>query len=164
MSHIIGTEQYNQLERFLEELPKLTSVDKLEIVKTLIGQLDESSGELKEYLTVFKNGNALALKNIAAAARMVEYERAFDIMKKYVNESCPSEQTIQEHLRSNPWMFGSEYSELVDRRTWTRDDKLDFMLRRTVDGYLEIVEIKTPFPDACSFMTVLTTATTLQQS
>ena len=44
-------------------------------------------------------------------------------------------------------MFGSEYSELLDRRTWTRDDKQDFMLRRTVDGYLEIIEIKTPMPE-----------------
>jgi hypothetical protein len=44
-------------------------------------------------------------------------------------------------------MFGSEYSELLDRRNWTRDDKLDFMLRRTSDNYLEIVEIKTPFSD-----------------
>ena len=44
-------------------------------------------------------------------------------------------------------MFGSEYSELFSRRTWTRDDNLDYMLRRTVDGYLEIVEIKTAFSD-----------------
>jgi len=42
-------------------------------------------------------------------------------------------------------MFGSEYSQLLDRRVWTRDDKLDFMLRRTVDDFLEIIEIKTPF-------------------
>lgn len=146
--HLIGNEQYNQLQRFLEELPKLPSVDRLEIVKVLLSQLDESSGEIGEYISVFKNGNALALRNIAAAARMVEYKRAFDEMKKHVDECCSSEQTIQEHLRKNPWMFGSEYSELVDRRTWTRDDKLDFMLRRTVDGYLEIVEIKTPFKDA----------------
>jgi hypothetical protein len=122
-------------------------VDKLEIVKALLGQLDESFGEVKEYIEIFKNGNALALKNIAAAAKMVEYKRAFDIMQNHVNANCPSEQTIQEHLRANPWMFGSEYSELVDRRTWTRDDQMDFMLRRTVDGYLEIVEIKTPFDD-----------------
>lgn len=45
-------------------------------------------------------------------------------------------------------MFGSEYSELLDRRNWTRDVRLDFMLRRTVDDFLEIIEIKTPFKDA----------------
>jgi Domain of unknown function (DUF4263) len=145
--HIIGTEQYNQLQRFLEELPKLPSVDKLEIVKTLLGQLDGSPGEINEYVSVFKNGNPLALKNIAAAARMVEYKNAFEVLQKYVAECCSSEQTIQDHLRANPWMFGSEYSELIPRRTWTRDDQVDYMLRRTVDGYLEIVEIKTPFKE-----------------
>jgi hypothetical protein len=146
--HIIGMEQYSQLQRFLEELPKLPSLDKMEIIKAILSQLDGSAGEVKEYVNIFKNGNAFAIKNIAAAARMVEYKRAFDVMQKYVNDCCSSEQTIQEHLRANPWMFGSEYSELVDRRNWTHDDKLDFMLRRTVDGYLEIVEIKTPFPEA----------------
>ena len=44
-------------------------------------------------------------------------------------------------------LFGSEYSELINKRSWTRDDRLDFMLRRTVDGYLEIIEIKTPIED-----------------
>jgi len=45
-------------------------------------------------------------------------------------------------------MFGSEYSELLQRKTWTRDDRLDYMLRKTVDDYLEIVEIKTAFKDS----------------
>jgi uncharacterized pyridoxal phosphate-containing UPF0001 family protein len=112
--HIIGDEQYNQLQRFLEELPKLPTIDKLEIIKALLGQLDESSGEIEEYIDIFRNGNALALKNIASAAKMVEYKRAFDIMHNHVSTNCSSEQTIQEHLRANPWMFGSEYSELVD--------------------------------------------------
>jgi hypothetical protein len=40
-------------------------------------------------------------------------------------------------------MFGSEYSELLLRRTWTRDDERDYVLGRTVDDHLEIVEIKT---------------------
>lgn len=47
-------------------------------------------------------------------------------------------------LERHPWIFGSEYSELLDRRVWVRDQQQDFALRRTVDGYLEIVEIKTP--------------------
>ena len=70
--HIIGKEQYNQLQRFLEELPKLPSLDKMEIVKAILSQLDGSAGEVGEYINIFKNGNAFAIKNIAAAARMVE--------------------------------------------------------------------------------------------
>ncbi len=41
-------------------------------------------------------------------------------------------------------MFGSEYSELLDRRRITRDEQADFLLRRTTDGYIELIEIKTP--------------------
>jgi hypothetical protein len=41
-------------------------------------------------------------------------------------------------------MFGSEYSALLDQRRWTRDEQLDFVPRRTADGYIELVEIKTP--------------------
>jgi len=51
---------------------------------------------------------------------------------------------FQTLLTDNPWIFGSEYSELLDRRIWTRDEQQDFVLRRTVDGYLELIEIKTP--------------------
>jgi hypothetical protein len=41
-------------------------------------------------------------------------------------------------------MFGSEYSERLDRRIWVRDTQQDFVLRRTADGFIEVVEIKTP--------------------
>ena len=41
--------------------------------------------------------------------------------------------------------YSAAYTELIERRNWTRDQKLDFMLRRTADDYLEIIEIKTPF-------------------
>lgn len=45
----------------------------------------------------------------------------------------------------------SEYSELVDRRTLTCDEQQDFVVRRTVDGYLEIIEIKTPLKGRALF-------------
>ena len=64
-----------------------------------------------------------------------------------VEKDGVSEHEIQRHLKRHPWLFGSEYSELLDRRNWTRDDSLDFMLRRSADGYLEIIEIKTPFKE-----------------
>lgn len=65
-----------------------------------------------------------------------------------VSEPGTGEGSFQQHLKNNPWMFGSEYSELLSRRHWTRDDQLDYMLRRTVDNYLEIVEIKTAFTES----------------
>ena len=79
---------------------------------------------------------------------MVEYRQAYAKLETLIHDASTPEKKLQDHLTDNPWIFGSEYSELLPRRTWTRDDKLDYMLRRTVDDFLEIIEIKTPFRDA----------------
>ena len=78
---------------------------------------------------------------------MVQYRAAYDQFSSLVDDVHTNEPSLQKVLEANPWLFGSEYSELLDRRNWTRDNQLDFMLRRTVDDYLEIIEIKTPFSD-----------------
>ena len=56
------------------------------------------------------------------------------------------EQRYQSHLTENQWIFGNEYSELLDRRHLTRDETQDLIFRRTVDGYIEIIELKRPLP------------------
>lgn len=83
--HIVGNETYNQLQRFLEELPKLSSIDKLEIIKAIFTNIDESEDNLEHYKVAFQNSNTLALKNIVSAARMVEYRREYEIMKNLVD-------------------------------------------------------------------------------
>ncbi len=120
-------------------------------------KLNEAVGEL--FATMEKRGVTAAtlagllanrnldlLRTVAISAKLVEYRRALDGLKSMMSAAVALEDDYQKLLRANPWLFGSEYSELVDRRRWTRDDNLDFMLRRTADGYLEIVEIKTPIP------------------
>jgi len=84
------------------------------------------------------------VRHIGLAARMVEYERACSELRSLIAARDTLEPALQAHLRNHPWMFGSEYSELLDRRGWTRDSEQDYMLRRTVDSYLEVVEIKKP--------------------
>ncbi len=59
-------------------------------------------------------------------------------------EGNSDDRSFQAHLAEHPWIFGSEYSELEQRRKWTRDEQADFMLRRTADRYLGLIEIKTP--------------------
>ncbi|MBX7259944.1 MAG: DUF4263 domain-containing protein [Candidatus Hydrogenedentes bacterium] len=146
--HIIRGEDYARLEQLLEALPNLADTDKLQIVKTILSQLEESSSDVSGFAAAFQRAKPGTLKHIAAASRMVDYKLAFQQLKALVDDPATPERDLQEHLKKHPWMFGSEYSELLSRRTWTRDDKLDYMLRRTVDGYLEIVEIKTPFAEA----------------
>jgi len=73
------------------------------------------------------------------------YRQALATLQSLIEDPSTSEATIQKHLEQNDWMFGSEYSVLLDRRTWTRDNTVDYMLQRTTDNFLEIIEIKTPF-------------------
>jgi hypothetical protein len=52
------------------------------------------------------------------------------------------EPELQRHLEEHYWLFGSEYSERLQLRRATRDEIQDFIVRRTTDDYIEIIEIK----------------------
>jgi hypothetical protein len=141
---VVKSAQYELVKNLAGLLPKLPGPRKLELTKQLLQSLDSSDVDPEEFIDAFKNITPEAVKNISVVAKFVQYEAAFLELEKLVNNSDPSESKFQNYLQKNPWMFGSEYSEIIDRRKWTRDDNLDFMLRRTVDNYLEIIEIKTP--------------------
>ncbi len=146
--HIINTEQYIGLGNVLEWLPKLASTDKLELAKTIFSHLENSASDISQFVTVFQNSDKDIINHISIASRIVQFKEAHKKLQTLIdNTANVSESMIQKHLEENPWCFGSEYSELIDRRTWARDDKLDFMLRRTADNYLEIIEIKTPLKE-----------------
>tara|TARA_R110002072_G_scaffold295382_3_gene466306 strand:+ start:1392 stop:2543 length:1152 start_codon:yes stop_codon:yes gene_type:complete len=145
---IITGAEYDKLANILEVIPNIGDSDKLQLVSSIISQLDGKESKFSDFASIFENGDSNVVRHIAAASRMVEYTAAYDELSSLVADPSTPEKKFQKHLEKHPWMFGSEYSELLPRRTWTRDENLDYMLRRTVDGYLEIVEIKTAFPDA----------------
>jgi Shedu protein SduA, C-terminal len=92
----------------------------------------------------FRKGGRQNFRNPQLSSRLAEYRRVREQLATLIANPNVPEADLQRLLKGNPWLFGSEYSRLVSRRTWTRDDRLDFMLRRTADDYLEILEIKTP--------------------
>ena len=139
---VITESEHASFEALQQALPDLGETDKLHLVRQLLARL-KSDVSVADLTAVFENSNAATLQHIAAASRYVEYRHAVQQLKALVDEPSTKESALQKHLGANPWMFGSEYSELLPRRDWTRDESLDFMLRRTADNYLEIVEIKT---------------------
>ncbi|MEM1188123.1 MAG: Shedu anti-phage system protein SduA domain-containing protein [Pseudomonadota bacterium] len=143
--HLVRGEDYAKLEQLLTALPNLPSTDKLHLFQSLLSEIEGTDSSVEEFATAFESGDEDAVRNIAAASRLIGYRKALTELKNLIDDPETSEATLQKHLEKNPWMFGSEYSELLPRKTWTRDDRLDYMLRRTVDNYLEIVEIKTAF-------------------
>ena len=58
-------------------------------------------------------------------------------------KQCP-ESEYQKYLEEHYWIFGSEYSAKIDDRNLKWKGEFDFPMRRTADGYLEVIEIKTP--------------------
>jgi hypothetical protein len=145
--HIIGSDEYEKLEMMIGALPSLASADKIKLVKTILPYIEGASSCIDDFVSAFKNSDPETIRHISIASRIVEYKQSYNRLAELIDNEASSEQDLQNHLENNPWVFGSEYSELLNRRTWTRDNKLDFMLRRTVDNFLEIIEIKTPFKD-----------------
>lgn len=145
---IVKSKDYEKLERLIDLLPNLTSPDMVELIKLIIPRIKEMSFNFEEFVKVFEKSESETIDNIGVASRYVSHKRNYERLKSLVESGDTVEQKYQDILKENAWMFGSEYSELLDRRRWSRDDNLDFMLRRTSDNYLEIVEIKVPFDDA----------------
>ncbi|MBU4486277.1 MAG: DUF4263 domain-containing protein [Candidatus Delongbacteria bacterium] len=146
--HIINASDYKKLENIIEAIPNIADIDKLYLVGNILSSLDAESSSFSDFVNILKESKAETLNNIAAASKMIEYSKAINRLKELLEDNATTETQLQKHLEINPWMFGSEYSELLPRRNWTRDDQLDYMLRKTVDDYLEIVEIKTAFKES----------------
>jgi len=142
--HIINREEFTKLQNLLDYLPDLTSSDQLQLVKTILHNIKSADINSKNLMQIFSESSDELIKSIGIAAKLIDYKSAYKELTVMVKNTEKSEQKIQKFLEANPWMFGSEYSELLDRRNWTRDENLDFMLRRTSDSFLEIIEIKTP--------------------
>ncbi|QDT20529.1 Shedu anti-phage system protein SduA domain-containing protein [Gimesia chilikensis] len=145
---ILKSRDYEKLGDLIELVPDLASPDMIELIKLIVPRIRDTNSYREEFVEVFEQSDPQIVEHIAVAAQLVKNQKAFELLTRLVESEDTDEQKYQELLVKNPWMFGSEYSELLDRRKWTRDDNLDFMLRRTTDNYLEIVEIKTPFTDA----------------
>lgn len=143
--HVLSEEAYSKYEKLIQSIPDLEDAEKLSLIKTLFDHVEGADRE--EFQALFEGTSGETLKHIAAASRMVEYRAGYEEMERLVEDPASKEIDFQRQLEKGPWMFGSEYSALLSRRHWTRDEELDYMLRRTVDDYLEIVEIKTAFSD-----------------
>lgn len=101
-------------------------------------------------LTQLSSSDLPGSQSLAAAINFVRYGEALNHFKGMVERNAP-EQEFQSFLEENHWLFGSEYSELIDKRTLVVGQQLDFLFRITVDRYLEVIEIKTPLDGNSGF-------------
>lgn len=141
---IIETEKYQRLTNIIQGHKQADSSKKMKFIQSILSILNVDDVDISAWQKLFEGAGPELTRNIATVSRLRQYKLAYKKLEELTNKEGVGELTFQAILKEHPWMFGSEYSELIPRRTWTRDDDLDFMLRRTVDDYLEIVEIKTP--------------------
>lgn len=130
-------------------LSRLSTGGRASLLREVLESVDKNPDllmQLAEYASV----NPEASKIAAATLNLARYTEAIGRLRMMIGNNA-SEHDFQSLLDENPWMFGSEYSEKLDRRTWIRDQQTDFMMRRTVDSYLEIIEIKRPFNNESLF-------------
>lgn len=145
--HILTSTDYDKLGKLVDVVPNLSSPDIVELVKLIVPRIRNAASYFSDFVEAFGQSDAQTVSHLATAARLVQHTGAYKRLNELAAANEVPEQAYQELLSKHPWMFGSEYSELLDRRKWTRDDNVDFMLRRTSDNFLEIVEIKTPFSE-----------------
>lgn len=121
----------------------------------VMAEILERSRQDEKFLDVLLervSRNPQLFAEAAAALNLATYRAAVEQLKALVNtEGKVRESAFQELLTENPWLFGSEYSELLARRRLTRDELQDFVVRRTTDGDIELIEIKTPLDGANLF-------------
>lgn len=128
-----------------------TSPKRHDLVREILDWIENDDNALDD-LTELATDYPLRSKALVAALNYAQYRRALDELKRLVETSGSlSESVFQHFLANNWWMFGSEYSELLKPRELARGIQVDFPLRLTIDGYLEIIEIKTPNADVLKY-------------
>jgi hypothetical protein len=93
--HVIRSEDYEKLEKVLDVLPNLAATDKLQLVKTILSQLEESSSHVADFVSAFQNSNTETLKHIAVASRMVEYKQAYAKLETLIDDSSTPEKNCR---------------------------------------------------------------------
>jgi hypothetical protein len=137
--HLVDADDYASFAKVFERAD-----EKAELLRTVFQMMDVGDLSSHDWLSLFQRSDNSVSRAVALAARLAEYEEAYEELRRLVENPDTLESELQNLLARHPWMFGSEYSELLDKRSWTRDHRLDFMVRRTADGYVEVVEIKRP--------------------
>jgi hypothetical protein len=126
----------------LRQIADLGDGAKLDALAALMRQAASTPGVLAKLAAKLSEDEGF-LEKAATALNLEVYRSAVRDLEALIATSN-READFQSFLETNPWMFGSEYSAVLDRRRWTRDEQLDFLARLTTGGDVEVIEIKTP--------------------
>ena len=127
----------------VRKLQDLADPGKLDALALLLRQVENRPDFLARLVDRLARDQG-HLEKVAGALNLARYRRVVDRFEAMIEDPATSEHDLQKFLTSHPWLFGSEYSCILNRRRWTRDEVTDFVPLRTTDGRGELIEIKTP--------------------
>lgn len=138
---VINTSDFNpdETQSLIDTLVK--GEDRLKLLFQLmeIASDDENANAL-EQIALEKPAQA---KYFADALNLAQKSQVLGKFEKMVEQKL-DEPEYQKFLEKHNWIFGSEYSAMIEDRELMMQGRLDFPMRRTADGYLEIIELKRP--------------------
>jgi hypothetical protein len=138
-------------EKLAEALKVVSGTGQQSVLISQIIEWINQDQQALEQLTELSSDDILRSQSLVAAITYSRYHKAIIQLKKMIEDNLP-ERDYQKFLEENHWIFGSEYSELINKRSLVVGQQLDFPLRRTVDGYLDVIEIKTPLKGKSGFI------------
>lgn len=89
------------------------------------------------------------LKELQAATNQAYYRQKIQELEKRIDKKYPEikgEYSWQSWIYANTWLFGPNYLEAIEKKKVGFDQIPDFLFP-TIDGFLDILEIKTPDKD-----------------
>lgn len=140
--------QYKQIHQFISTLPrsgKQLSAKKTDELVANVGKVVKQAGVDSKRLT------SEILKESDAAIRQAFYKGEIktitDTIRKNFLDKNKSNNWENKKYRpwfvKNNWIFGIEYSGLLDKSRFTTECIIDLALV-TYDGYVDVIEVKTP--------------------
>lgn len=149
-SYIEGNAEYAIIRHDDERIPRILQAisstgQRRELLDQILAWVEQDPSATKD-LIQFSSENPDRSRSLVAALNYGHYSRVLREFEQLIKANEP-EGIYQRFLEKNYWIFGSEFCELLPLRELVAAKQLDFPLRRTVDGYLEIIEIKRPITE-----------------
>lgn len=129
----------SDLDSLLESLFENRERLKLLPLAMKIAEHEEIATQLEEFVTEHPGESRI----IADGINLFRRSRELQQLRELVEEEC-DEEVYQKFLKRHYWIFGSEYSSVEAKFQTFDGEELDYLMRRTADGYEEAIEIKRP--------------------
>lgn len=143
-------ERIEDLYQFIQTTTELQSKD----LDTVV--ISQNSTERAKILSQLLNSDDLtelfqsgkldkkSIKNLKNAIKITEIEHAIDEFKQLLISSPNKEKPFEEWCKENTWAYGNYYVLTEDVHTITNAEKVDALIKNTVNEFRDIVEFKKP--------------------